>query len=306
MEEREESKMDNSLSDLKDDGSSADEKISYWFFFSDPLLARYYCSFKITSTPYTYTLWMMIGFICYFLIYWTLVILANPDPFAYGLISLTVVIAIFPITLVCLLRKKSHRHAAERSPKEPVQRRIAWLESCTVLGFVIVFSLIHIMRSYNGPCPTENYAEIWHCLPALASLSIVSETVLILLMLPLLFSIILPHVHFTIILISMFISIGVAAITSGLLQASGSATWVFFLIIFLLVIQFFYQRQHMELFLYTWRYQQSIQARERDRRMQETKLATEMRNMVASVSHDLKSVSDLFSHTFFHQTSLKN
>ena len=153
------------------------------------------------------------------------------------------------------------------------------------------FGLIHMMRAIYGPCEDLNFSHMWYCLPFLGCNTIFSETLHLMMILPLIFLIVFPYVQFYIIIIAYIGSVITALVIAVVTEASQSALWIICNVLSYAIVLYIYQRQHLQLFLFTKRYQRIVDARDRDRRSRDMKLAEEMRNMVASISHDMKSVS---------------
>lgn len=285
--------------------SAEQEAVDWCFHLKDASLAYNYTQFKIASTPCTYAIITATALTAYLLFYWTLVLTQHPDSFTISTAVITFIFAVIPLWVICAMRLQfltSHEES-----EQPKHSRIGvwlrYLESFTALGFILAFSLMHIMRVSNGGCHATDYLHVFHCLPIYKCSSIFSETLQMLLMIPLLFCIIFPYVSYLLIVTCYILAVLVLIATSIAANAAMSITWNLSTILFFAIILYVYQRQHLQLFFYIQRYQGIVGARERDRRTRATKLAQETRNMIANISHDLKSVSN-FYHTFpFVQTN---
>lgn len=282
---------------LSFDSSTLQHELTGLFNFRDSQLSNEYLRFKIASTPYSYVTITTALLSCYLLFYWLMVLMQHAEVFSITLAVLTVCLAIIPLWMIVFIRFQytSAKQESEQPSDSKGMQALRVLECYAVIGIVATFSLIQIMRYSNGPCTESDFLNIWYCLPFLKCSSIFSETIQFLSIFPLLLLIIMPYVSFVVIVLVFISAMAIIAVSAALASAPKSMIWITCTVIFDSILLYFYQRQQIQLFLFTKRYKQIVEVRERDRNNRATKLAEDTRNMVASISHDLKSVSNVHS-----------
>ena len=121
---------------------------------------------------------------------------------------------------------------------------------------------------------------------------------IILLFLPFIFSIIFPFISIRFIMMANLLSIFFVVFTLSYNGADLSMTWAVIVTLLSIFLHAMYRLQSMELFLYTTRYYEILRDQSRQERRTAQKLNSEMKNLIASISHDLKSVRILSSNLF--------
>lgn len=265
-------------------------EMTWVFNFQDINLAQKYKRFKIASaSPYTiFFLSIILSF--FFLIYWSLVLFQNFITFSIISFLISFFISFLPLITLAYLRMKI-------PIKEQLEKHFSFflfLENLVLYGWTIGLSLIFYLRISNGQCHEENlnFFKIWNCMPTLNCKSLPVDTTFLLIVIPLLFSPILPFLEMSSIICSQCLAI--ASIICGIVISNAwiSSSWVAFAIFFTLTAHVFNRLQHMELFLYTDRFEHSLELRARDHKEYAERVFEEMQSMISCIAHDLKSVSN--------------
>ena len=246
--------------------------------------------FKIQSTPLIHGQIIVIVLTMYLVVYWILVLRQNTQAVTIFSLLCSVSCAIGP-SIVMLHFSSVVEEEKELIPSSR-KRFLKAVESCVVLGYTVTFCMIQVMKLVHGQCPPEHQSllSFWHCLPALHAGSVISDTIFLMLVMPSLFSIIFPLVDMYVIQISMTIGAIVSIVFAAAMHATSSITWIACTILFSWLVVYFYHIQRQELFHYVQRYQTELKEKERIKEHQEKIVSDRMQNMIACLSHDLKSV----------------
>jgi len=165
------------------------------------------------------------------------------------------------------------------------------LETIIVVGVSIGGGLVLLSRVLYGQCPSLILSKIWHCNPVAPVKGLPGDITISVIALPLLFKIILPFISFYMVILAFIIgvSFGVAAVV-----ISESFTAFSLVIVLSLLIGgacYCHRIQHIYVFLYAMRYDETLRLRAQDFNERTERLRTEMGNILSCVCHDTKTVS---------------
>eukprot|EP01031_Cornospumella_fuschlensis_P032188 gene32188-38932_t len=166
------------------------------------------------------------------------------------------------------------------------------LRSYIVLAITLVFILRLFLRAFTGKCHGDNssaspFAERLNCNPNTDSSNLPKESILGLMLLPLLFSLTMREISVKVVLISWLAV--VLAVLIAVVGVAKDDTYVAMIIVYILpslAMIFENYRYNKSLFLVTLRLRNTL--KERDENADQVH-ATEMRHMIANVAHDLKT-----------------
>lgn len=260
--------------------------ITWQLEFKDKKLNEQYHLFKVASTsPILAAAIALVISLC-FIAYWTLVLVTDITVYA---IILTVVSFIFAVLLFwCLVHLRFTIPLAGQQTKYFCLFKA--LETFVTLGVILTLGFTFLMRSVR-PCTSLAYSHIWACTPTSKCRGLPGDMAFVLLFLPFTFSAVFPFVSVKAQFLSL--SIGVIFLIAVTINNNSifAISWVVACILVSFSVLLFYHLQHMELFLYTTRFYEIRRQQAIIQRRLATKLKDEMRHLVSSVSHDLKSVS---------------
>eukprot|EP01031_Cornospumella_fuschlensis_P025063 gene25063-30272_t len=166
------------------------------------------------------------------------------------------------------------------------------LRSYIVLAITLVFILRLFLRAFTGKCHDDNsspspFAERLNCNPNTDSSNLPKESILGLMLLPLLFSLTMREISVKVVLICWLAV--VLAVLIAVVGVAKDDTYVAMIIVYILpslAMIFENYRYNKSLFLVTLRLRNTL--KERDENADQVH-ATEMRHMIANVAHDLKT-----------------
>lgn len=263
------------------------EGIDFFLEFSNPHLAEDYKSFKIANSslvPLVIATAVLTGM---WAAYWILVFIR-----LFNIFSLTtMIISGFPIVLLWLLITMKSRIPL-KSQLGDYRQFFTNIESMIIIGVSISTSLVVIMRAVNGQCVSDSFEQLWYCSPSRWALP--SDVVYVTLTLPLFFKILLPFIAFYTVIFSFVISLFTVIVSMIFFQTIASASMVIVLTLLTAAIVYCYRLQHLQLYLAVNTYQQTLRLRQQDFIENAARLRNEMANVLSSICHDMKSVSDLF------------
>jgi hypothetical protein len=261
--------------------------INYKLEFSDEKLSEQYYIFRTASISPAFSFGVAVFLSVSCIIYWSFVFHAVFSPFVLivALISL-----IFGVLLWILVYLRFMIPLADQQFKrKPLLVR---LSSWVSVGVSITLGLILVMRSLRR-CPSMRFEDHWSCNPTYGTGTIPSDIALVLMFSPLVFSVVFPFLPFSVVYLCQFIATGFVGSTLIYLQAAGSTVHVSLLIVISLFMLFVYRLQQMEFFLYTTKYYQALKEQARQDKRIAARLSNEMKCLISSVCHDLKSVNFL-------------
>jgi hypothetical protein len=270
------------------------KNLNYRMEFKDGELNDQYYVFRTASTSPIFALGVALCVLICFVVYWPFVYLVYTNPIS---ITLGCVSFIFGIVLFwILIYLRCFIPLAEQQTDYRVQ--IVTLESLVAIGVVVTVGLVLVMRSLRR-CPSQAFEDRWACTPSYDSKNIPADIPFVLLFSPLIFSVIFPFMSFAIIYICEGLAIAIALFCLIYREAYGSAVHIALLIGLGLFILIVYRSQQMELFLYTTKYYEALKEQTRQERRMAARLSNEMKCLISSVSHDLKSVRFVFSYSSY-------
>jgi signal transduction histidine kinase len=256
--------------------------------FSDIALKEKYRVFRIASTSPRYALITSCFLTTGFIFYWVMALSEFSTLIPLLLFAFSAIFAIILMWTIVFLRY----YIPLADQKYKYNDTLAWLESLTMLGLIITTGLIITMRSQRT-CLGLSFREIWSCVPGSYFRGILGDISLVLVSFPFILSVAFPFVPYSIVLLSL--GLGIVFLISLLIyiHALVPSTFIIVSILLNIFIVIFTRLQNMEMFLCLVRYYSLMEQQTHRERQLGQKLNDEMRNLIASVSHDLKSVSSL-------------
>jgi signal transduction histidine kinase len=265
--------------------------INYGFEFVDKALGEKYLIFRIASTPPLYTLlvasFLSVG--CIF--YWGMVLndVASAIP-----VSLAIFSFIFAILLMWVIVFLRYYQQSLQDQQYKYLKLLQWVESVTMVGLVITTGFVVVARS-SRHCTSFGFSDIWSCVPVPSHvLSIGGDIALVMVSLPFILSVGFPCIPVFVTFISLAIAIIFVISLLIYLNSFLPSTIMIVAILLNLLILIFSRLQNMQLFFYCEKYYHMIDEQAQQEKKMSDKINEEMRNLIASVSHDLKSVSSFF------------
>jgi signal transduction histidine kinase len=258
--------------------------------FSDATLKEKYRVFRIASTSPRYALITACFLTFGFIFYWLLVLADYATLIPLLLFAFSAIFAIILMWTIVFLRY----HIPMNVQKYQSRGILAWLESLTMIGLVITTGLVITMRSQRT-CVGLSFQEIWSCVPGSYFRGILGDISLVLVSFPFILSVAFPFVPYSIVLFSL--ALGIVFLISLLIYVHAliPSTFIIVSILLNIFIVIFTRLQNMEMFLCLVRYYTLMEQQTQRERQLTSHLNDEMRNLIANVSHDLKSVSVLSS-----------
>lgn len=268
--------------------SLTNENICFYLEFQDIHLSARYKIFKIgsTSTITIFLLGLLLSII--YTIYWVLVFSVKNNSFA--ILTFIISLILGPTILWILIGFRLF--VSIEKQKRQYKLLLSYLEPFVIVGWAISLYCIIIFRVNEGKCSLKNLIYIWSCNPYYSLHGFSADTSYLFISLPLIFSTTMPFIESKILLSIHFIC---ALALIGLVIEQVELLSVPFVSLFIIInslILVFYRYQNMELFLLNSKYERSLEIRSIEKRINENKLCQEMSNMVTSIAHDLKSVSE--------------
>jgi hypothetical protein len=274
--------------------SAGPNNINWLFEFSETPLKMKYRMFKVASTSPRYALMIALFVSVGFGFYWGMVLDVYVSFLPLLLFVFSFIFAILFMWTIVILRFLLP--LSEQQDRYRVL--LACLESITMLGLVVSICSVVGLRSQHS-CASHSLSDIWTCYLD-SSHAVVGDVSLILVSFPFILSIGFPFVPYFVVIISLLIAAGCLLTVLVSLDILGASTFVIISILFNIFLLIFTRLQSMELFLYLIKYYGMVEERiDYENQLSKT-LNDEMRNLIASVSHDIKSVSFsvLFSFSF--------
>jgi fatty acid desaturase len=259
------------------------DNINYNMEFMDGKVQEEFFNFRTASTPPIFSVGVAVFIFVGYVIYWVLVFRDYFAPFPVIIAVLSFIIAIPLFWILIYLRYMS----LEQQSKQ--RMLLILLESAVSLGMQITLGMIFVMRTLRR-CESLTFLDRWSCNVGYDTYDIPSDVSFVLICIPLIFSVIFPYLPFVVIYVCEATGITFVIAMISYRQAYGSAVFVAVLIIFSLFLLFVYRLQQMQLFLFTTKYYNAVRTQERRERHIASHLTNEMRSLISSVSHDLKSV----------------
>lgn len=261
------------------------DQLNYRFEFKESSLRERYRLFKIASSSPLLTAIIAVLVFFSFITYWTLVLRNYHSiyPILLAIFSFFFAIVLFWLLIIGRFTISIAAQQTEYCSYFQI------LETIIMFGIIITLGLIHVMRNIRI-CDSLNYADIWACTPTAACGSIPGDLSMLLLFSPFIFSTIFPFISFTALVIGL--DIGIAFVIFGIVYHHSFVSWSWFAVTFILshYALFLYRLQHMEIFLYTSKFYEIRRQQAIAQKRLAQKLKEEMKNLIACVTHDLKSV----------------
>jgi hypothetical protein len=260
--------------------------INYKLEFSDEKLNEQYFIFRTASTSPFFALGVAIFLLFVYVVFWSFVFRVWVHPYSLTIAAVGFVFSILLFWILIYFRFTIP--LADQQMK--CKTLLVTLATCVSVGTTVALGLVLLMRSLRR-CPSADFSDRWSCTTGYGTGAIPSDVTVVLLFAPLIFSIIFPFLSFSTVYLCQFIAIGFVLGLLIALRGSGSsvhASLVIGLSLFILIV---YRLQQMELFLYTTKYYQALKEQTKQDKMLATRLSNEMKNLISSISHDLKSVS---------------
>lgn len=173
----------------------------------------------------------------------------------------------------------------------PFQSRRTLQRIQMALYFAINFFVCyrHITRSVNGQCPIDqNVNNNWNCNPVGLSKGISGETSIIIMIIPIMYSISVRGAHFEFAMFLWFMTVGTLLFSIIYPGATNGILFVTYYCIGSLAALVEARRNNLFLFFTHQKLQEFLQAKEK---AADAANAEEMRHMIGNVAHDLKTVS---------------
>jgi ABC-type multidrug transport system fused ATPase/permease subunit len=270
------------------------KNLNYHMEFNDDELKDQYYIFRTASTSPVFAFGVALFVLICFVIYWPFVysVYISPISITLGCVSFIFGIVLFWI----LIYFRCFIPLAEQ--QTDYRAVIVTLESIVSIGVVVTCGLVLVMRSFRR-CPSQNFEDRWSCSPGYDTHGIPGDIPFVLMFSPLIFSVVFPFMNFAIVYLCQALAIAITLFCLIYRQAYASAVYTALLIglsLFLLIV---YRLQQMELFLYTTKYYEALKEQTRQERRMAARLSNEMKCLISSVSHDLKSVRFQFLVLFY-------
>jgi hypothetical protein len=264
--------------------------INLFFEFYEVPLKDKYRKFKIASTSPRYTLFIASLITAGFSFYWGMMLSVYSSILPLCLFAFSFLFAILLMWLIVYLRY--------RLPISQQQDRyrvfLGLLESVTMVGLVITTALVVIMRSQKSHCTMHTFSNVWDCYPDSSSYAVLGDVSFILICFPFILSVGFPFVPYIIVMLCLLVGTVFVLTLFSYLNILSSMSFLIVAILFNIFLLVFARLQSMELFLYLIKYYRMVEERSDYEKQLTQKLNDEMRNLIASISHDIKSVSSLF------------
>eukprot|EP01040_Poterioochromonas_malhamensis_P007072 gene7072-7635_t len=261
--------------------------------FTDSIIRDQYYLFRVASTSPFFVLMIAILITFCYITYWTLVFNSFYSVPALILAIFSFIFAIIVLWLIAFLRlgKSLIEQQFAYRPILVALESLATLGITTTVGFVLVFRALRV-------CDHFNYDAIWACAPSSKCRGIPGDVSLVLLFFPYIFFVIFPFLSIYVVFISELIAFFFVIFCASFNSSYLSSSWIAVSIVISLFILVLYRLQSMELFLYTIKYYQVMKQKSANERRLAEKLSNEMRCLISSVSHDLKSPLSAFIQGF--------
>jgi signal transduction histidine kinase len=268
--------------------SSKLNAINFGFEFIDKALREKYLIFRIASTPPVYTLFVASFLSAGCVFYWGMVLSDVASAIPVFLAVLSFIFAVLLMWLIVLLR---YYQQSLQDQQYKYLKLLQWLEAIAMLGLVITTGFVVVARATRH-CTSFNFVDIWSCVPFPESVhSIGGDIALILVSLPFILSVGFPCIPVFVTFLSLLI--GILFLVALLIYLNNFVPSIFIIVAILLnlLVLVFSRLQNMQLFLYCEKYYHMVEEQAQQEKRMNEKINDEMRNLIASVSHDLKSVT---------------
>lgn len=262
------------------------EHITLYLEFQSYSLNTQYQTFKIASSNQFSLFIVTMILTCLYCLYWIFVLYVKRDWLTIGLWIITLWMAMLPLWILLWLRVRIPLN--EQIAKYKVF--MTFLETYVMIGWSLTWYLIIIYRLLQGACTSFDFISLWSCNPGQVVGGISGDTSFIYLTMPLLFTIAMPFIPQRSVMIIQGLMICSMITLISFKRATTSATLIVLLCFFSWISIYFYRLQHMELFLYSSKFERSLEIRSRETQENSKRLSNELRLMITNIAHDLRSV----------------
>jgi hypothetical protein len=167
---------------------------------------------------------------------------------------------------------------------------IEWLQECYLFSVTTLFAIINIRRVYEGQCPDgASWFRIWSCNPNGKSNGIPFDSVFIMLLIPIVFVVVLRETNFLCVFLSWFVVVSTLFTCVIMLGSAHPSLALIFYFFFSSVIIIDAYNQYILLFTLGRKLKERL---EENQRLSDQEKAIQMRNMIANIAHDLKTVRE--------------
>ncbi len=269
------------------------QQVSFRLEFREKRLRKQFYLFRVASTSplvgIIIAVFVTITFICF----WTLFFL---NVHTLPLIFLAIVSFIFSVALFWVVVYS--RVVISVKAQQSIYRKYFILgETLVTYSFTLTTCLVALFRAFNT-CSSLSFVHIFSCSTGRSFHDIPMDITFIILNFPFIFYLIFPFLTIGHALINLAISIVFTLFYTIYFESYVAADWVILNVLFSVFIMLLYRMQSMELFFFTTRYYEMIKNQSSEERALAEKLSHEMRQLIASVAHDLKSPLSAFIQGF--------
>jgi hypothetical protein len=165
---------------------------------------------------------------------------------------------------------------------------IEWLQECYLFSVTALFAIINIRRVYQGQCSADTpWISIWSCNPNGKSNGIPFDSFFIMLLIPIVFVVVLRETNFLCVFLCWFIVVSTLLTCVIMLGSAHPSLALIFYFVFSSVIIIDAYNQYILLFTLGRKLKERL---EENQRLSDQEKAIQMRNMIANIAHDLKTV----------------
>ncbi len=154
-----------------------------------------------------------------------------------------------------------------------------------------------IARSLNGECLSLNQYYIYGCNSELASRSLPQEHLILLMLLPILYSVVYKAIKWRYVCLTWLMVIICISISIGVSNATNSIACLIIYMPISMLILYENHRQNLILFFVTQKQQKLLE----ENRVLSENAQNELRHIIANVAHDLKTVSHAWVSNHFRE-----
>lgn len=208
-------------------------------------------------------------------LFWVMALYDRPEAFPIAIAVLTFTTLMPSLWLVCWVRQ---------NPQRMSRRAVWWAENSVMVIAVITVALLVLMRQTNGRCTNERFLSSWACTP-IDGLAV--ETVLILLIIPLLCSLTLPSITALTVMLSYAIIMAVITIAAVLSHATVSIAWIIIAHVLVLAVHALTSWTQRTVYFYALQAQNLLLIKSKEA----ARSSEDMRNLIGKIAHDLRTVS---------------
>lgn len=277
----------NATGDFED--LSDKEHFTCFLEFRDLSVRKQYLSFKTATTSPSHLLVFSAIVTFLLLSYWSMVFQTHISFISVSLCIFSLAFFVLSLWIIVYCRLKF----SVDYQNTHLRNIFKYLESFTVIGCSLSIATIIVMRIARGPCDSLNFVDSWSCVGSSDCVRSPNESLFILLTLPFAFSLVFPFVPMQIIFSTLLFGDVVAVAIIAYQKNLVAVLLTLLTMTFATTALYLHQLQHLKLFLYIRRYYNAMEFQVQEHERNAQQLNNEMRCLIASISHDMKTVSML-------------